>query len=67
MNSRNKKSLFPAPELNIVFLQQYLNKIESLRKVGVDQFVFGSPLGPKKAQAVEFITQGNPNNLLESP
>jgi 5,10-methylenetetrahydromethanopterin reductase len=38
--------------------QQCLNKIESLRKVGVNQFVFGSPLGPQKAKAIELISQG---------
>lgn len=33
-----------------------LDKIESLKKAGVTQFVFGSPLGPKKKQAVDLIT-----------
>lgn len=38
--------------------QQCLNKIESLRKAGANQLVFGSPLGPKKAQAIELLSHG---------
>ncbi len=42
--------------------QQCLNKIESLKKAGVSQFVFGSPLGPKKKKAIGIITE----NILGS-
>ncbi|MFX0134758.1 MAG: 5,10-methylenetetrahydromethanopterin reductase [Candidatus Hodarchaeota archaeon] len=37
--------------------QQCLNKIENLKSVGVTQFVFGSPLGPKKKDAISLITE----------
>ncbi|NVM53220.1 MAG: 5,10-methylenetetrahydromethanopterin reductase [Candidatus Helarchaeota archaeon] len=36
--------------------QQCMNKIENLKKTGVTQFVFGSPLGPKKGKAINLIT-----------
>lgn len=37
--------------------EQCIDKIETLKKVGVTQFVFGSPLGPKKQKAVELIRE----------
>ncbi|MFX1293526.1 MAG: 5,10-methylenetetrahydromethanopterin reductase [Promethearchaeota archaeon] len=37
--------------------QQCINKIENLEKAGVTQFVFGSPLGPKKGKAINLITE----------
>ena len=37
--------------------QQCINKIESLKNAGVTQFVFGSPLGPKKGKAIELINE----------
>ncbi len=37
--------------------QQVINKIESLKGAGMTQVVFGSPLGPKKAQAIDLITK----------
>ena len=37
--------------------QQCINKIENLKNVGVTQFVFGSPLGPKKGKAINLITE----------
>ncbi|NHI93890.1 MAG: 5,10-methylenetetrahydromethanopterin reductase [Candidatus Lokiarchaeota archaeon] len=42
--------------------QQCINKIENLKQAGVTQFVFGSPLGPKKSQAVDLIN----NSILKS-
>ncbi|MDF2954769.1 5,10-methylenetetrahydromethanopterin reductase [Candidatus Alkanophaga liquidiphilum] len=37
--------------------EQCINKIETLLKAGVTQFVFGSPLGKKKKDALQLITE----------
>lgn len=38
-------------------VQECINKIENLKSAGVTQFVFGSPLGPKKGEAISIITE----------
>lgn len=37
--------------------EQCISKIENLLKAGVTQFVFGSPLGKKKKEALQLITE----------